>query len=913
MINPRKLFLSHESSQKTIMAQLAAALKTHNIDVWFDQEQVESFDTISQKVLDGLWSCHGFLAWWYGEYGGRPACQFELAAALASVAAAGGPGTPARIFLVAPEEVLSDPVLGRLKAERAEIIQESPPTAAHIDALAAKLAGKLRGLDTPFFRLADTDPARPTEPSNPEFVGRARELLELHAGLWPDPPGVAGTGSAQGLVAGLGGQGKTALADEYARRFARSYPYRSFRLDLQGDAEVAAGLDARIASLLRTQAERLGLHPDPRATGEELRGALERALTGVPPYLWRVDDVPGFVTEAQVQALRAPTNQGATLFTSRYELPTVTPYPLMRLRDDDALRLIRKIAGDQAPAADLRRLIDYVDGHALSLRLLAFWLADGGDVSAMIAELRATPLEGLEAFALHLDHEDEKLRSIKATLRTTLLRLPANGAGAGGGRPLLGLLAHLARAPVPVAFLRTVLGEKTLVPAVRRLRRSGLLDRHTEPSGSKAEATELVRLHPLLADLALAEPGFADAPEVPDWLAAVDSALGVEAGEIIKDHSRAKTDPLSRWLLPHLRVRAAAGLAQGTAEMAGNFGRVLYLIGSFPEARALKEVVVETCRRTLGPEHPDTLRSLNNLAGTLRAQGDLPGARALQEEALEAQGRILEAEHRDTLTSLSNLATTLRAEGDLPGARALQEQVLEAQGRILGPEHRDTLISLSNLALTLCAQGNLSGARALQEEVLEVRRRTFAPEHPDTLTSLSNLATTLWTQGDLPGARALEEQVLEARRHTLGPEHPDTLRSLNNLAETLSAQGDLPGARALQEQVLEARRRTLGPEHPDTLRSLNNLAATLRAQGDLSGARAHMKTVVEARRKTLGVKHPEALASEVFLALVLIQQGDLTSARGLIGSVLRRAADITDAQTLAELRAITALLRLPPP
>jgi len=117
----------------------------------------------------------------------------------------------------------------------------------------------------------------------------------------------------------------------------------------------------------------------------------------------------------------------------------------------------------------------------------------------------------------------------------------------------------------------------------------------------------------------------------------------------------------------------------------------------------------------LGSEHPDTLRSMNNLAATLKAQDDLAGARKLQERVLEMTRRILGDEHPDTLTSMNNLAMTLKAQGDLAGAREIQERVLEMTRRILGDEHPDTLASMNNLALTLQAQGNPEGAREIQE------------------------------------------------------------------------------------------------------------------------------------------------------------------------------------------------------
>jgi hypothetical protein len=43
--------------------------------------------------------------------------------------------------------------------------------------------------------------------------------------------------------------------------------------------------------------------------------------------------------------------------------------------------------------------------------------------------------------------------------------------------------------------------------------------------------------------------------------------------------------------------------------------------------------------KALGPEHPDTARGLNNLAGLLQDQGDLAAARPLFERSLASPSR----------------------------------------------------------------------------------------------------------------------------------------------------------------------------------------------------------------------------------------------------------------------------------
>lgn len=71
--------------------------------------------------------------------------------------------------------------------------------------------------------------------------------------------------------------------------------------------------------------------------------------------------------------------------------------------------------------------------------------------------------------------------------------------------------------------------------------------------------------------------------------------------------------------------------------------------------------------KTLGPEHPATAASLNNLAVLLHDQGDYAGARPLYERALAIREKALGPEHPATATSFSYLAALLSLEGVLSG------------------------------------------------------------------------------------------------------------------------------------------------------------------------------------------------------------------------------------------------------
>ena len=63
----------------------------------------------------------------------------------------------------------------------------------------------------------------------------------------------------------------------------------------------------------------------------------------------------------------------------------------------------------------------------------------------------------------------------------------------------------------------------------------------------------------------------------------------------------------------------------------------------------------------------------------------------MHEQALAARERVLGPDHPDTLHSRNNLALAYQEAGRLDEAIPLLEQTLAARERVLGPDHPDTL------------------------------------------------------------------------------------------------------------------------------------------------------------------------------------------------------------------------------
>ena len=257
----------------------------------------------------------------------------------------------------------------------------------------------------------------------------------------------------------------------------------------------------------------------------------------------------------------------------------------------------------------------------------------------------------------------------------------------------------------------------------------------------------------------------------------------------------------------------------------------LLKVQDFARAIALGTELLTTCQGTLGPDHPETLQTRNNLAYAYRATGRLNEAITLFELTLAARERVLGHDNPDTLQSKGYLAGAYREAGRLDEAIVLQKQTLTARERVLGPDHPDTLRSGNDLAYAYRKAARLDEAVTLFEQTLAARERVLGHDHPGTLQSRSNLASAYREAGRPDEAITLHEETLAARERVLGPDHPDTLRSRNNVAGAYREAGRLDEAITVPEPTLAARERVLGRDHPDALQSRGYLGVLTGALG----------------------------------------------------------------------------------
>lgn len=341
--------------------------------------------------------------------------------------------------------------------------------------------------------------------------------------------------------------------------------------------------------------------------------------------------------------------------------------------------------------------------------------------------------------------------------------------------PLIVNAALLAPEPIPLFLfsearekfsepLASALADDGLDEAVAALRTFALVDRKAVVDEHDASiTTDAIRLHRLVREVAAAR---CEAEARNKLWRALSAAL-MEVYPDGGSHNPASW-PRCAWLTPHLLALSetemidAAESAKRAALLilAGNY---FVSRAAYAGARPLFEQALAINEEVVGPEHPLTAGSLNNLALLLKRQGDLAGARPLYERALAISEKRLGPDDRLTLAGLNNLALLLKEQGNLAEARPLYERALAIGERVRGPEDPDTAVSRNNLAVLIKEQGDLAGARPLFEQALAINEKAFGPEHPLTATGLNELAVLLGDQGDLTAARPLIARVGDPR------------------------------------------------------------------------------------------------------------------------------------------------------
>lgn len=868
------LFISYRRKDVRPVLALADALVTVGLRVWIDQREIGDFDAITDEIRAGIAHSKALLAWYSADYPKSRPCQQELTAAFI---AAQRLGDPRKRVLVVNPEANADHVMPVQLADQ----QHVPALDASV--LAARIATAVRNLKGTLganaLELPHQYGHRLTGSSR--FVGRLRDLWAIHSGLFARESSIISANVGPGIVqvTGLGGIGKSLLAEEYALRFASAFPGGIFCLRAAAFEADVTSFDphkgeARRREQFRSIAAELridtvGLGNDKLEV--ELAAALQKSR-GV--FLWIVDDLAPGLSADDFRRWVAPNPNGRTLVTTRTReySGTGTLVPLMPLTAGEAVALLtarRRFSGadEKAAAEDLCEDLGF---HPLALDVtgsaLVSWPSTIAEFRRLLAEASADELELAAQLADTLPNGHEK--HIAATLLRSIRALGREG------QDFLRLAARVAAFPIPAGLLENTFREMEIIGkdalrwtalALAQCGQASLAEGAADaPRHVHVLVARTMRLHDvdLERQMTIHEAAVRALtrilPDVADVRTHKRLALEVSHARALVDHldnSESRTELLG-WVARYDVERGEYALAETeyriqlsayetlvgkrdarTLLAAGDLARALKGREKRVEAMQIEKHVLKERIRLLGRDHVDTVTAMNNLAVTLGELGDNEAACRLQQRVLETRLRFLGSDHEHTLFALNNLGGTLTSLGRIQEALSLLQQAYDGRKKVLGDDHVGTLISRTLLAVALWEAGDANAAEQHLLATASTLERLQGPSHVRTLTTKTTLGRIMISQGRAAEAAEFLRPIINSFRARLGDSHQATLVALNNYGKALALLKQYDEARPLQEEAVRGQQQKKISRDWLLARFALNLAETYVALGDDAAAR----------------------------------------------------------------------------
>lgn len=309
------------------------------------------------------------------------------------------------------------------------------------------------------------------------------------------------------------------------------------------------------------------------------------------------------------------------------------------------------------------------------------------------------------------------------------------------------------------------------------------------------------------------------------------------------------------------------------ADVRFTIGSTYFALSLHPQAAAQLRAADAIRSRELGDEHRTTLLTRFRLAQSL-INTHLPDAEKLAAATLEAQTRTLGPDDPDTLKSMVLLGIARAWSGSFADAEPLLLDAIQRRARVLGQDHAETAYFLNRLGEVYTEFTYPDKAEPLHREALRIHAQAFGEGHPDTITSSQRIAESLYNQARAVEAEAICRAVLPVALKVFGADHPGTHALQIDLAMSLSKQGRAAEAEQLYRETLAAKLRTVGPGDFDTIITQRMLADCLSGQGRHAEAETLLRDALAAATREFGAEAPSSsIRIMCALADILARQG----------------------------------------
>jgi tetratricopeptide (TPR) repeat protein len=204
-------------------------------------------------------------------------------------------------------------------------------------------------------------------------------------------------------------------------------------------------------------------------------------------------------------------------------------------------------------------------------------------------------------------------------------------------------------------------------------------------------------------------------------------------------------------------------------------------------------------------------------------EGNFKRAQEYCEKALEGYTTLLGTRSQYRLRALHNLGEIHGAQGNFTDVFELFKEALTGCEETLGLDHLLTLREVEGLGNAHRVSKRYDEAANYYVRALEGMKKQLPENHPDLLGVIEGLGIVRKGQRRFEEAAELYSTALRGDEDYLGENHPDTLNVVEGLGDVYAATKDATRALSLYERVKNARSMVVGVEHPDTIRVIDKI------------------------------------------------------------------------------------------
>ena len=238
------------------------------------------------------------------------------------------------------------------------------------------------------------------------------------------------------------------------------------------------------------------------------------------------------------------------------------------------------------------------------------------------------------------------------------------------------------------------------------------------------------------------------------------------------------------------------------AAVRNEVGTIYYNLRAFDDAAAEFDSVLQLWQAELGPDHPDTLKAVNNLAQSYVCLGRRTEAERLFRRALAGRIQQLGEANSFTLATMNNLAQLLQSNQRLDEAEKMFRRVLQLQEASLGGDDKNSIATMINLGRLLIDNDNVQEALDFHRTAFEVSCRSLGEDHLMALQAGSRYAQTLYRAGNYDEGLSVLVPIEERFLRLYGPAADFTVTARRVLARIYRRQGNTEKAMQILRSAL---------------------------------------------------------------------------------------------------------------